>query len=128
MKFLLDTCTFLWMIASAEKLSVRAKEVIVDGGNQLFLSSVSSLEIAIKLRSGKLEFTGDPQMIIPEHMAQAGVESLPMTHAHALYVTSLPYRHRDPFDRVLVAQAKLEELVLLSPDPALHGYAVECVW
>lgn len=128
MRALLDTHTFLWWITDDPRLSARAREVIGDGENKIFLSAASGWEMAIKAKLGKLRLPGDPVSFIAEQIAVNGFDSLPVQMSHALFVYALPSYHRDPFDRLLVAQAKLENLCLLTADPQMARYPVEIVW
>jgi PIN domain nuclease of toxin-antitoxin system len=93
--------------------------------NDLYLSAVSAWEIAIKYGLGKLTLPGRPAEVIPELMSKTAVAALPVLHSHALRVADLPMHHRDPFDRLLVAQAQLEDLPILTADPQLDPYEVE---
>lgn len=110
------------------RLSRRARELIADGANQLFFSAASGWEIAIKAQLGRLQLTNTPARFIPEQLAVNAIEVLPVQLSHALRVFSLPPHHRDPFDRLLVAQAQLEVLPILTADPQLARYAVRVIW
>ena len=128
MKALLDTQVFLWWISDDPRLSSRASAIIKDGNNKLFLSAASGWEIAIKVRLGRLTLPEPLETFVPEQMALNAIESLPIQMSHALHVYTLPDHHRDPFDRMLIAQAQLENLPILSADPQISLYAVETVW
>ena len=128
MRVLLDTHTFLWWITDDASLSRRAREIIGDGNNVLFLSTASAWEIAIKVDLGILTLPGRPERFIPEQLALNAIDSLPVHLSHALHVYDLPNLHRDPFDRMLVAQSQLEDLPLLSADPRLAQYAIDILW
>lgn len=128
MTLLLDTHTFLWWITDDDRLSQTAWDVIADAGNTLYLSAASNCEIAIKSGLGRLEFAHDPERVIPEQMAVNAVEGLAIAMAHALRVNALPHHHRDPFDRLLVAQALLDDLPIVTNDPLIVRYAAEMVW
>jgi PIN domain nuclease of toxin-antitoxin system len=128
MKLLLDTCAFLWMIAEPARLSRRARDLVTSSRSELFLSAASSWEMAIKAAIGSLHFSEAVESFVPEQMAQNAIRSLPIEHVHALHVATLPRHHRDPFDRLLIAQSKLEGLPLLSPEKLFDRYAVERVW
>jgi PIN domain nuclease of toxin-antitoxin system len=128
MKILLDTHAFLWWITEDPRLSVRAREVISDGNNELFLSAATGWEITIKAQIGRLKLPDEPQHFIPEQMRINGIQSLPIQMDHALHISTLPSHHRDPFDRLLIAQAQLEELPILSSDPQLANYQVQLIW
>ncbi len=124
MKLLLDTHAFLWAAARPERLG-KHEQLVADPSTTRLLSSASSWEIAIKYALGKLPLPTPPAEYVPEAMRRLVVEGLPVEHAHALAVAGLPAHHRDPFDRLLVAQAQQERLAILSADPALDAYDVE---
>jgi PIN domain nuclease of toxin-antitoxin system len=128
MRFILDTHTFLWWITDHEMLSEHARHVIQDGDNTLYLSVASGWEIAIKARLGRLELSGEPQKVIPEQMSRNAIQVLPIQMSHALRVYALPDHHRDPFERMLVAQAQVEELPILTSDPQIAQYDIDVVW
>jgi PIN domain nuclease of toxin-antitoxin system len=127
-KILLDTHTFLWWITDDQRLSVRAREVIGDGNNELFLSAATGWEIAIKLRIGRLKLPVEPVPFILEQMRINAIQSLAIQMNHALHVYTLPQHHRDPFDRLLIAQSQLEGLPILSADSQLASYPVQLIW
>jgi PIN domain nuclease of toxin-antitoxin system len=127
-KLLLDTHVFLWWVADARQLSKPARECMADGQNTLYWSAASSWEVAIKVALGRLKLPKPPERFIPNELAKNRVESLPIVDAHALKAGLLPHHHRDPFDRMLVAQAQLEGLMLLTNDPSLSRYEVSIVW
>ena len=124
MKLLLDTQAWLWMLADPDGLARRARRMIERSDSELYFSAASAWEIAIKWELGKLKLPADPAEYVPSRMAQSGVIPLPIKHAHALQVARLPKHHRDPFDRLLVAQALLEEMVLLTADPQFDAYGI----
>ncbi len=128
MRVLLDTHAFLWWITDDASLSPRAREIIGDGDNVLFLSTASAWEIAIKVDLGRLTLPDRPERFIPEQLALNAIDSLPVHLSHALHVYDLPNHHRDPFDRMLVAQSQLEDMPLLSADPQLAQYAIDILW
>lgn len=120
MNVLLDTHTILWWLAGAT-LAEEASSVIADPDNLVVASAASIWEIEIKRRLGKLDA---PDSIV-DHVADAGFEPLDISHAHASAAGRLPLHHRDPFDRMLVAQATLEDLTVVSRDPAFERYEVQ---
>jgi PIN domain nuclease of toxin-antitoxin system len=128
MKALLDTHTFLWWIIESPKLSSRVCEIISDGNNDLFLSAASGWEIAIKTQLGRLQLPDDLERFISDQLTANAIQSLPIQMGHALHVYTLPSHHRDPFDRMLVAQAQLEDLAILSADSRVAQYPVEVIW
>jgi len=127
MRVLLDTQTFLWWIMDSPLLLQPARDVIAEGGNELFLSAASGWEIAIKTRLGKLQLPDTPERFIPEQLSRNNISSLPVLMSHALHVYHLPDHHRDPFDRLLVAQSQLEDLPILTADPDIAKYDVQIV-
>jgi PIN domain nuclease of toxin-antitoxin system len=128
MKALLDTQCWLWMQASPQRFSPEARALVESPENDLFLSAASSWEISIKYALGKLPLPAPPQVYVPSRMASSGVQALPVSHAHALHVATLPAHHRDPFDRLLVAQAQLERLPFLTADRRMATYDIEILW
>ena len=118
MKILLDTHLVLWWLANDSALSVRARELISDPANTVFVSAVSLWEMWLKVSLGKLEVPLD----FDARLAAEAFENLPLTAAQTRVVNSLPWHHRDPFDRMLVAQAQLERLVLLTADRQITAY------
>lgn len=128
MKILLDTHTFLWWITDVPQISVTARELISDGHNELYWSAASSWEVSIKYALGRLPLPDAPEKFLPFELAQNRIESLPVIDAHAFQAGQLPSHHRDPFDRMLIAQAQVESLVFLSNDPQLRLYDVRVQW
>ncbi len=128
MKLLLDTHTFIWWDSEPAKLSPRVRALCQDRQSILLLSAVSVWEIQIKLQLGKLRLALPLKEIIEGQQRINNVEILPITLAHVLALENLPAHHKDPFDRLLVAQALVEEAVLVSADPNIARYAVQVVW
>lgn len=128
MRAMLDTHTFLWWIIDNPQLSSRVREIISNSDNIIFLSAVSGWEIAIKAKLGKLLLPENPESFISEQLAVNAINPLPLQMSHALHVYRLPDHHRDPFDRMLVAQAQLEKLPILTVDPQIAQYSVETIW
>ncbi len=116
------------MITDAPDLSPRARKLVTDQENRLFLSAASCWEIAIKCGLGKLRFSKPPEKLVPEQMQRMAIEPLPILPHHALHTAALKPLHRDPFDRLLVAQSRLENLPILTPDPRIKAYGVSVVW
>lgn len=123
MRLLLDTHVFLWLLAEPERLGPHLRS-LEDPRNDLLLSAASSWEIAVKVRLGRLELPGDPQRYVPDRMRAIGAEPLAVEHAHALAVAELPPLHRDPFDRMLVAQARHLRLRIVTADAEIARYDV----
>lgn len=128
MRLLLDTHAFLWWITDDPRLSEKAREIMSDGKNQLFLSAASGWEIAIKAKLGKLKVSDNLEHFIPEQVALNAIENLPIVLSHVLHVYTLPDYHRDPFDRLLISQAQLEGLPILTVDSQISQYPVEVLW
>lgn len=128
MRFLIDTQSWLWMQTTPERLNNETIALISDPATELLLSAASSWEISIKYALGKLPLPVAPADYVPDRMRSSGVEGLPVTHTHALRVATLAHHHRDPFDRVLVAQAQLERLTVLTSDRAFEPYDVRVRW
>jgi len=118
LRILLDTHLLLWWLEDSPSLSAQARETIAGPGNTVFVSAVSLWEIWLKQSLGKLRLPGG----FMERLAAEGFENLPLTAAHTRQVSLLPWHHRDPFDRMLVAQAQVEKLMLLTADGALAAY------
>lgn len=128
MKYLLDTSVFLWSLGASHKLNQRAKELFSEAGADLYLSAASTWEIAIKFALRTLKLPAVPRAFVPEVMRLWALHALEITHTHALAAGELPKHHRDPFDRMLIAQARSEGMVLLTADPIFSKYDVETLW
>ena len=128
MKLLLDTSTFLWIANDAPELSAHARELFVDPGNEVYLSSVSAWEMAIKYALGRLPLPEPPERFIRLQREQHGIEPLPLDEEAALHLTRLPLLHKDPFDRMLICQAIVHGLVILTPDQLIYQYPVRTIW
>ena len=128
MKLLLDTHAFLWWVGASRGLSRKARSAIGSGRNECFLSIASGWEIAIKVSLGSLRVEGALDRFLPEQMAANGFQPLPIELQHAARVATLPFHHRDPFDRLLIAQALEEELAIVTADPVFVEYGVKRVW
>ena len=128
MKVLLDTCSFLWITLNAPELSETAKQVFQDPDNQVFLSSVSAWEITVKNSLGRLPLPAPVSQFVRSQREAHGIETLSLAEEAAAHVAKLPNVHRDPFDRMLVSQAIIEGLVILTPDPAIAQYPVRVLW
>ncbi len=124
MNLLLDTQSFLWHALADNRLPQRLRVAIENGENDLYLSAASLWEAAIKIRIGKLHVPGGSVDFLVTTAQSAGVHLLPIAVDHIRQTESLPMLHRDPFDRMLVAQAMVEKLILITTDTALHAYPV----
>jgi PIN domain nuclease of toxin-antitoxin system len=127
-RLLLDTAVFLWAVEDSPRLSAGARQAIADPANVLVFSAASAWEIAIKAKLGALQIAGNPADFLDEQIAVWQLVRLNITVEHAAETASLPMHHRDPFDRMLVAQAQAEGLTLVSNDPLLERYAVPILW
>lgn len=128
MNVLLDTHAFLWAISGDKKLSETARKTFLDPGNRLFFSAVSMWEICIKISLEKLSLKSGWFKNIQNEMSTNAIQWLPVEIQHCVELTELPFHHRDPFDRMLVAQARVEDLQVLSRDVRLSAYDIECIW
>ena len=125
MRFLLDTHIWLWSLTTPTRIRPQILTQLADVDNSLLFSAASSWEIAIKYRLGKLPLPAPPAEFIPPRLVRDGIEPLPIKHEHAYAVADLPQHHNDPFDRLLIAQAAIEGLVLVTADRAMLAYEVE---
>lgn len=130
MNVLLDTHVFLWWIEDNPRLSSRAREVIADGENMVFVSAASGWEIAIKARLGKLSLPENEALdrFISDQLQVNAFQVLPVQLSHGLHVYTLPLLHRDPFDRLLVAQSQVEKMPLVTGDDRIARYRVQVIW
>jgi PIN domain nuclease of toxin-antitoxin system len=127
MKLLLDTHVWLWWQMSPERLKDDARDKIASPDSEVFLSAVSTWEMAIKIAAGKLQLPVPMDELIPESLLRDDFGSLPLQQHHCFELARLPMHHRDPFDRMLVAQARAEQLTLVTADRQLERYEVELV-
>lgn len=128
MRVLLDTHVFLWWNEGSVQLSKKALRILADPANSLILSVASAWEIAIKTQAGKLRLPEEAATYVPTRAAHYGMEILPIHLVHALALQTLPLLHRDPFDRMLIVQSKIEKLSILTADPAIRNYGVDAIW
>ncbi len=128
MRFLLDTHTLLWCFNLSPLLTPRARLIIEDGKNEILVSAVSAWEIATKVRLGKLPTGEELASDLNRYLTQLGFEELPVSIDHAVRAGGLPGEHRDPFDRMLIAQAQAEDLKIISNDRIFDAYSVQRIW
>jgi PIN domain nuclease of toxin-antitoxin system len=128
LKYLLDTGIWLWSVGSIERLNKQARDLIADGVQELYFSAASSWEIAIKTKLGKLKLPESPLTYVPRRLSTQRIQPLPILQKHALAVYELPMHHADPFDRMLIAQARSEDMVLLTADPTFRKYKADLFW
>ena len=124
MRILLDTHVWLWTIGAPDRLPDRVREQLADPAAELYLSVAAVWEIGIKHAAGKLRYSGSPQTQIPIHIQRSGVAILGINVEHALRAAALPMHHRDPFDRLMLAQAAEAQLVFATADTRLEAYGV----
>jgi PIN domain nuclease of toxin-antitoxin system len=128
MRLLLDTHVFLWWVAGSSDLSRRARTAIADAKNECLVSMASAWEMAVKVSLGKLTIDGSLERFLPEQLAANAFQIMPIDLKHVFRVGRLAFHHRDPFDRLLAAQALEEGLTLISADPLFEKYAVKRLW
>lgn len=130
MNILLDTHTFIWWIMNDPRLSHQGRTLLKDTNHRIFFSVASSCEIAIKVSLNKLELLAVPTLheFVMEQLRVNMFEVLPISLHHSLHTATLPPLHRDPFDRMLVAQSQLEQIPILTKDPLITRYDVETIW
>ncbi len=126
--YLLDTQVFLWADADPGRLSAKARAAMADPANRLLLSLASVWEMQIKNQLGKLPLRLPLEQLIQEHVDHGSLETAPITLPHLFELASLPALHRDPFDRLIVAVARVEKITLISSDPMVHQYPVGVLW
>jgi PIN domain nuclease of toxin-antitoxin system len=127
-RLLLDTHAFLWWIDDNRKLSKKARAAIASRDSTCYLSLASVWELAVKVGLDRLELPSSVDRFVSEQMAANAIEPLPIDLRHAGEVARLPFHHRDPFDRLLAAQALSEDLSIVSADPVFAKYGVKRVW
>jgi PIN domain nuclease of toxin-antitoxin system len=128
LKILLDTCTFLWIITAEQKLSSNARDLFVDPFNDVFLSSVSAWEIVVKYTLGRLPLPEAPEKFIPAQRNLHKIESLALQEDAACHLAKLPDYHKDPVDRMIVCQALVHGMTILTPDEAIQRYPAPTAW
>ena len=128
MKLLLDTCTFLWIVGGGHELPGRVAALYQSADNEVYLSAASAWEIAIKHAIGRLPLPVPPQALVAQERERCGVATLAIDEESALHVARLPLLHRDPFDRLLVAQAIVHGLTIVTPDPLVSQYPARTMW
>jgi PIN domain nuclease of toxin-antitoxin system len=127
LRVLLDTHTWLWLLSEPQRIERSTLDILESPGNDLYLSAASTWEVAIKYANKRLALPGDPSRMVPEWMANTDARPLPVEISHTLVVAALPLHHRDPFDRMLIAQSRIEEMPIVTRDPAFDAYEVEVI-
>ena len=128
MRLLIDSHVLLWWLLSDSHLSKTAQDVIADSANEVLVSAVTGYELALKAAAGRLSLPGKIEQFVPSRVATEGFTPLSISLDHASRAGTLPAIHRDPFDRLLVAQAQVEGVPLVTADPAIGQYDVEVIW
>lgn len=128
MRYLLDTVVFLWGLDAPHHLNKNARQILESREEEIFLSAVALWEMVIKAASGKLRLSRPVGDMIQRAFTEFGARSLPIQHAHCLALAELPPLHNDPFDRMLAAQARTENMVLMTADAMLERYPIEALW
>jgi PIN domain nuclease of toxin-antitoxin system len=123
-KLLVDTNVLLWWLLRSDRLPGKVRAVLADAANDVFASAVSTWEIAIKSAIGRLSLPGEPGQYLPDRFRRAQIQELPITAAHTYGVFALPKHHADPFDRLLIAQAQLEGMTIVTADRTFKKYDV----
>lgn len=128
MRLLLDTHALLWWLAGDDQLSLRARQAIADRRHEIIVSAASAWEVTTKHRLGKLPEAGPLAVDFAREMKKQGFTALPIAMTHAQVAGALPGEHRDPFDRMLIAQAREEHLALVSNESLFDSYGIKRIW
>lgn len=128
MRALLDTHVFLWSVGGSGRLSAKAESFLGDALNEVLLSVVSAWEISIKFARARLDIPDRPELYVPAKLREFGYEVMPVLLPHCLRIASLAELHRDPFDRMLIAQAQMEGVPIITSDALIAQYDVEVIW
>jgi PIN domain nuclease of toxin-antitoxin system len=128
MKILLDTHALLWCFSDSESLSQKASETFLNTENSLFISAASYWEICLKISIGKLSLDRHWEKTIEREMGRNGIQWLNLEKQHFIAVINLPWIHRDPFDRILVAQAVCERMSIMTSDDNIRRYNIKTIW
>jgi PIN domain nuclease of toxin-antitoxin system len=128
MKYLLDTHAFLWFVSDDYRLSSKARSIINNSKNEIYFSAVSAWEMSIKSRLRRLTIKEELEPFIVKQLAENNFSTLSISIFHAIYTSKLPEIHKDPFDRMLIAQSNVEKMFLISKDKDIKRYKVPIVW
>ena len=128
MKLLLDTCTFLWIVGQPQQLPAVILDLYASPDNEVYLSAASAWEIAVKYARGRLTLAERPERFVPTQRAKHDILSLPLDEESSLHMSRLPPLHRDPFDRILVGQAIVHGMTILTPDALITQYPARTMW
>jgi PIN domain nuclease of toxin-antitoxin system len=127
-KYLLDTMVWLWSVGPTDNIGQRGLEILSSGQEDVYLSAASAWEIAIKTRLGKCRLPDVPSPYVPDRLSRQGIHPLPVVLNHSLRVYDLPLHHSDPFDRLIIAQAVVEQMTILTSDRTFGKYSVDVIW
>jgi len=128
MRLLLDSQAFLWFVLNEPHLSATAQALIMDTANDILISPASYWEIAIKISLRKYVLNAPYELFMQQSIEGNGFEILPIEPKHTAALTTMPFHHRDPFDRLLIAQAMVEQISIVSADPAIDAYPITRLW
>ena len=128
MQYLLDTHVFLWMAADPDKLSPKAREIVKEKNNQLYLSAASGWEIALLDKLNRIKLPDQSRRFIPEAMQRLSVWPIPIGFSTAISAAILPMIHRDPFDRIIIAEAEKEKMAVITKDKKFAEYGIQSLW
>ena len=128
MKYLLDTHAFLWFVTDDKRLSAKARSLIKNSQNVVYFSAASAWEMSIKIRLGRLTIEEELEPFIIKQLSDNNFNTLSITIFHSIYTSKLPEIHKDPFDRMIIAQAQVEDMPLISRDKNIKKYKVPVVW
>ena len=127
MKYLLDTLVWLWSVGPSKTIGTTGLEILASAEEEIYLSAASSWEIAMKTRLGKFQLPEPPGRYVPKRVLEQGIRSLPINQDHSLRVYDLPSHHADPFDRMIIAQAMVEQMTVLTSDREFEKYPIDVI-
>ena len=128
MRYLLDTVVWLWSLDAVERINATGREILESGEKEIYFSAATAWEVSIKASLGKLKLPAAPYTCVTGFTEKQSLRSLPITSLHAVKVYDLAPHHRDPFDRLIIAQAVVEEMTVLTADRNFEKYPVDIVW
>jgi PIN domain nuclease of toxin-antitoxin system len=128
MRYLLDTCVVIWYFEGSEKIRTPVRDLLTDPENEVYMSDISVLEVVVKYMLGKLPLSSPPSQLLPSLAEEHALATLPIFQESIFRLESLPLLHRDPFDRLLIAQSLEHGLTLVTPDPLIRQYKVQTMW
>jgi PIN domain nuclease of toxin-antitoxin system len=127
-KYLLDTMVWLWSVGPSQTIGTAGLKILASREEEIYLSAASSWEIAIKTRLGKFQLPEPPGRYVPKRLIEQGIRPLPITQDHSLRVYDLPLHHADPFDRMIIVQAMVEQMTVLTSDRVFEKYPIDVIW